>query len=77
MVRRDLIRHDEVILRCFVVAMRLHIARIRNLRLSISEKIAKTRSGIYETPLPAIAMIARSLALDQKQAEFVETNPSG
>jgi hypothetical protein len=45
--------------------------------LSISGKIAKTRFGIYETPLPAIAMIARSLALDQKQAEFVETNPSG
>jgi uncharacterized protein (DUF427 family) len=54
-----------------------HIARIRNLRLSISGKIAKTRFGIYETPLPAIAMIARSLAFDQKQAEFVETNPSG
>jgi uncharacterized protein (DUF427 family) len=54
-----------------------HIARIRNLRLSISGKIAKTRFGIYETPLPAIAMIARSLAFDQKQAEFVETNSSG
>jgi hypothetical protein len=75
-VRRDLIRHDEVIVGCSVDATR-HIARIRNLRLSIGGKIAKTHSGIYETPLPAIAMIARSLAFDQKQAEFVETNPSG